>query len=100
MRQSPIRYASGVIDGQADTQQASPGTELPGLWRRAAPQLQPTLSVQMADLGRTAQSSWPDLARHSSLGFFPVVPLQPQKSVRDQYTLPGQVERTGSMTVM
>lgn len=104
MHQTPVRTASAVTDEQADIQQAQPqtspqgypGPALPGLWRRAAPQLQATLQEQMADLGGTAQSSRPELAWPASLGLVPGA--QPQTSLRDQYALPGQVQRAGGMT--
>ncbi len=107
MHQTPVRTASAVADETADVQQPQaqtspqgyPGPALPGLWRRAAPQLQATLQEQMADLGGTAQSSRPELAWPASLGAIPGAPLEPQKSLRDLYALPGQIQRAGSTTV-
>lgn len=90
---SPVRTASGVTDEEADLQQyprsskspqGFPGPALPGLWKRAAPQSQATLQQQMIDLGRSTHSSWPE---HQ---------LPPRDtSLREQYTLPGQVQRAG-----
>ncbi len=107
MQQTPVRTVSAVADETADVQQPQPqtspqgypGPALPGLWRRAAPQLQATLQEQMADLGGTPQSSRPELAWPASLGAIPGAPLEPQKSLRDLYALPGQIQRAGSMTV-
>ena len=106
MHQTPVRTASAVTDEQADVQQAQsqtspqgyPGPALPGLWRRAAPQLQATLQEQMADLGGTAQSSRPELVWPASLGIVPGAALEPQKSLREMYALPGQIQRAGSMS--
>ena len=99
MQQKPIRTASAVEDEQADVQQQPqlgpqgfPGPALPGLWRRAAPQLHTTLQEQMVDLGEAAQSH---RSEQFSFAGGPLQVLQSQRSLAELYALPGQVQRTG-----
>ena len=99
MQQKPIRSASALEDNQADLQQQPqlgpqdlPGPALPGLWRRAAPQLHTTLQEQMVDLGEAAQSR---RSEQFSFAGGPLEVLQSQRSLRELYALPGQVQRTG-----
>ena len=95
MQFSPVRTGSDVTDEQADTQQQPwsamraqdfSGPALPGLWKRAVPQSQATLQEQMVDLGRSANIS---RAEHQS--------APRHTSLREQRTLPGQVQRAGKV---
>lgn len=104
MQQTPLRTVNSALDEQFDRQRGSaqpiprgfPGQALPGLWRRAAPQLNPMLQEQLADLAEPMYSSRDQADLYPpAAGYFEQ--LQPQRSLRDLYALPGQIQRAGKL---
>ena len=85
--------ASGGVSQERDKSQGLPSAGLPGLWRRAAPQVSSIFQGSRADL---SASYSPVRGQHDPYAFPPEHSerLQSQKSLREQYALPGQVQKS------